>query len=120
MSAPEFFQTPTRIRPVADIRWIDIRYLEHGRVYVRMRNGSVGMLEGQLAIDLVMQVCPSALEGRRLRWLRHRWAVHNLIGHPGMQVLAWLGKTRAGMKLHAATVPRPKATGPLPKVVPRK
>jgi len=58
------------------------------------------------AIDVVMALRPSALEGRRMRFARHAWAVHNLVGHPLLQVLVWLGARRLGMAVHEGTVPR--------------
>ena len=54
-----------------------------------------------------MKIHPSALESRRLRWPRHAWAFHNLVAPPLMQVLVWLGFTRAGLWLHDVTVPSP-------------
>ena len=60
------------------------------------------------AIDAVMALRPSALEGKRLRWARHAWALHNLVGHPLLQLLVWLGQTKLGMAVHDGTVPRPR------------
>lgn len=77
-----------------------------GTVVVTLSTG-VLPLSGQDAIDLVMRTCPYALEGRRMRWARHAWAFHNLVAHPVLQVLHWLGMTRLGMRIHDSTVPRP-------------
>lgn len=63
---------------------------------------------GQQAIDIIMQLCPSMLEGHRVKFIKHAWAIHNLIGHPGLQILSWIGLHRLGFKLHDGTVPRPK------------
>lgn len=54
-----------------------------------------------------MALCPAAVEGKRLRWARHVWAVHNLLGHPLLQVAAWLKLHKLGFWLHDSTVPRP-------------
>lgn len=35
------------------------------------------------------------------------WAIHNLIGHPAMQILSWFGLTKLGLKIHDATCPMP-------------
>ena len=64
-------------------------------------------LRGADAVDLVMRVCPSWFEGQRLKWLRHKWALHNLVGHPLLQILSWVGLTKLGLRVHDATVPRP-------------
>jgi hypothetical protein len=50
----------------------------------------------------------NALEGRRLRWAKHAWAIHNLVGHPLLQICAWAGQVKLGLKIHDATVPRPR------------
>lgn len=54
-----------------------------------------------------MVVKPSALEGQRLKWPKRAWMIHNLIGHPGMQLLALLGYYDLAMRLHEITIPRP-------------
>lgn len=59
------------------------------------------------AIELLMQLRPGALEGRRLRWAKNVWYVHNLIGHPVMQILAMFKFYKAAMWVHDITVPRP-------------
>ncbi len=64
-------------------------------------------VRGQPAIDLVMRLCPSALEGRKFKYARHSWAFHNLIAHPLMQLLAFVGKSKAGLAIHDMTIPRP-------------
>ena len=40
------------------------------------------------------------------------WAVHNLVGHPLMQILTWLGKPELGVRVHDATTPRPDLYAP--------
>jgi hypothetical protein len=39
--------------------------------------------------------------------LRNRtwWAIHNIIAHPLMELLGWIGLRRAGNWLHDKTVP---------------
>jgi len=68
---------------------------------------SSDVVAGIEAIDLIMTLKPSALEGRRFKWIRHAWLIHNLVGHPMMQVFALLGKYDWAMRVHEATVPRP-------------
>ena len=40
------------------------------------------------------------------------WAVHNLVGHPMMQILTWLGKPELGVRVHDVTIPRPDLYAP--------
>lgn len=106
-----FFRAGDRLLRLADVREVDVTHMADYRVTVLLTGGQELDLSGPDAIELVMLVKPSALEGRRLRWVRHAWAVHNLVGHPGMQVLAWLGKTKLGLRLHDVTTPRPIVQG---------
>jgi hypothetical protein len=81
--------------------------LDGDRAILVERDGREHVLEGFDAVEAALQLAPSLLEGRRLRWPRHAWAVHNLVAHPLMQLAAWLGAPRLGLALHDATVPRP-------------
>lgn len=94
---------------VEHVQHVDVSALEQLRVRVTTRDGRQHDVQGSQAIDLVMLTKPSALEGRRLRWIKNAWAVHNLVGHPIMQVLAMLGRSDLALRVHDATVPRPKA-----------
>jgi hypothetical protein len=89
----------------------EIRYVNYGRiedliVVVRHADG-VSRIEGIQALELLMQLKPAAFESRRLRWKRHAWALHNLVGHPLMQLLAFFRLYKLAMFVHDQTVPRP-------------
>jgi len=104
---PSFIRAGARIVNVDAVTSVDCARIEELEVVVRHRDG-VETVTGPDAIDVVMALRPSALEGKRLRWVRHAWAVHNLVGHPLLQVCVWLGQRRLGMAIHDATVPRPR------------
>lgn len=106
----EYFRAGDQILPIAGIYSVDTAQLERHEVTVFHRDG-VFRLTGADAIDLVMIVKPSALEGRRLRWVRGAWAGHNIVGHVGMQILAWLKIPTWGVWLHETTTPRPQTRG---------
>jgi hypothetical protein len=78
-----------------------------GRVVVKRIGHVDEVVSGVEALNLVMRLCPEALEGKRMKYLRHRWAVHNLVGHPLMQLLSWLHLPSLGIKIHNATIPMP-------------
>lgn len=59
------------------------------------------------AIEALLLVKASLLEGHRMRWAKHAWAVHNLVGHPLMQLLAFAGQYDLAIKVHDLTVPHP-------------
>jgi hypothetical protein len=92
--------------PRSAVTNIDLRRVEDLEIVVTCY-GVERVARGQSAIDLVMRLAPHALEGKRLRFLRHAWMVHNLIGHPILQVCAWLGLTRWGLWIHDHTIPTP-------------
>jgi len=86
---------------------LDTSDLENLRVIAITRSHGDVEVTGIQALEAVMALKPSALENRRLRWVKHAWSVHNLVGHPVMQILAWLRMYRAAMWVHDATVPFP-------------
>lgn len=82
----------------------------YGFIHIHYYDGEIESVSGPEAVDVVMRLCPSAVEGRRFKFLKFHWAIHNLIGHPLMQVLSWLGLRSWGLKVHDATVPNPKVS----------
>lgn len=94
--------------PFADVARVDITGIERGSVEVVMKDGSVHVSEGFDAIETVMALKPSAVEGLRLRWRPHAWAFHNLVAHPVVQLLAWTGHKRAAVRFHDWTTPMPR------------
>lgn len=90
------------------ISTIDCRDLiSKRRIYLHKKNGIIDMVDGPEAFSLVMKVCPAFLEGKRAKYLRHAWAIHNLIGHPLMQICSWLRLPALVLKIHDATIPNP-------------
>lgn len=90
------------------IRWIECTNLvQHGYIRIYLQDGSSELVEGPAAFDVVMRLCPEMLEGENAKYKRGAWAIHNLLGHPLMQILSWLGYADVGIKIHDATVPNP-------------
>jgi hypothetical protein len=102
----QFIRSRDRVINVSDIRWIDLQDLEAGLIVVHHGDQKTE-ITGSLAVEAVMLLKPSALEGRRLKWVKRAWLKHNLIGHPMLMTLALLGRVDLGLKIHEATVPRP-------------
>lgn len=79
------------------------------------KDGSIGLtyddvylvLDGHEATDAIMRLCPSFLEGKKAKYVRRAWMVHNFIGHPLMQLLSFFGMKRLAFKIHDKTIPRP-------------
>ena len=84
------------------------KLVSHGTITVTFKDSGPDEVSGPEAFNLVMDLCPNALEGKQAKYKRHAWAVHNLIGHPMMQILSWLHLTKLGIKIHDLTVPNPE------------
>ena len=87
---------------------VDLSCLAEAQVSITLDNQIEYVVYGHDAIDFVMRTRPEALEGRRLSWARHAWAIHNLVAHPALQIFHWLGMTKLGLWVHDITVPRPR------------
>jgi len=84
---------------------VDITGVEDDVVVIHTEDGTYYAL-GFDAVEAVMCLRPSALEGRRFRWRSGAWALHNTVGHTGTQILAWLGYKRAAVRFHDWTTPK--------------
>ena len=89
-------------------------FVEHNTVHVHYNStcfcnpeDDMEEVKGVEAINLIMLLCPAVLEGMRAKHVKHSWAIHNLIGHPLMQLFTWLGLTKLALLVHDATVPKP-------------
>lgn len=87
---------------------VNIEAIEQGRVIVTHSGGKESIALGFDAIEVVMALKPSALEGRRLRWQKNAWAFHNVVAHPLMQIMVWLGFKKQAIRLHDNTAPQPR------------
>jgi hypothetical protein len=90
------------------IEWIDYsNFVKLGYVRVHCKDAAVEIVQGNEALVVLSELCPDALEGHQAEYIRHAWAIHNLLGHPLMQILSWLGLPRLGIKIHDITTPFP-------------
>lgn len=94
--------------PVDQITLVDIRLVEQGEVRIKTDSQEWYSAYGFDSIEAVMRLKPSALEGKRMRWQRNAWAFHNFVGHPIVQILAWLGLKKQAVRFHDWTTPRPR------------
>ena len=107
MWKPVSLKAGDQLVPFRLIKRIDISSIEKAEVEI-FTDSETFKAYGFDAIEAVMLFKPSALEGRRLKWKKGAWAVHNIIGHPLMQILAWLGMGKLAVKLHDVTTPSPR------------
>lgn len=106
MTKREFVKAGDTIIRLADIKSIDMKEIERGLLYVTHQGGGTEARDFD-AFEILMLLHPAALEGRRLRWAKNAWAFHNLVAHPLMQVMVWLGFKKRAIWLHDITVPKP-------------
>ena len=114
-SFPEFLVAENHIIPISEIMRANISDVEKGSVqlFVRGYENSASYTvtaRGFDAIEAVMLLKAGVIEGRRgmLRWERGAWAFHNVVAHPVMQLLAWIGYRKAAVRFHDSTVPVPR------------
>lgn len=108
MTKRDFIKAGDTIVPIAAVARVDISRIDRtGQVDITLKDGQVLAAHDFDAFEAVMLLHPAALEGRRLRWAKNAWAFHNLVAHPLMQVMVWLGFKRAAIRLHDVTVPKP-------------
>lgn len=105
---PTFIRAGKMLLNADGVQTIDCSSLEEGVIILHHERDGAIVLRGIEAIDAIMTLKPSAIEGRRMRFIRHHWAFHNLFAHPLLQICAWLGLPQLGFKIHDATTPRPK------------
>ncbi|MBP7134163.1 hypothetical protein KBA73_03015 [Patescibacteria group bacterium] len=100
-----FVQTDTALVRLEAIIRVDLEtFAANGTITIHEATQS-SVASGTYAIETLLLLKPSALEGTRVRWIRHAWVFHNLVGHPLMQVLAWLRLPSLAVRVHDATVP---------------
>ena len=102
----EFVKAGDQMIRIADIERIDMSRIEQGSIAVFCAGRQLEARDFD-AFEIIMLLHPAAIEGRRLRWAKNAWAFHNLVAHPLMQIMVWLGFRRQALWLHDVTVPKP-------------
>lgn len=102
-----FVKAQSKLIPLDRITLVDIDQVEQGLITVTTDEGKFEC-HGFDAIEAVMLLKPSALEGKRLQWEKNAWAYHNLIAHPIVQLLSWLGFKKEAVRYHDYTTPKPR------------
>lgn len=102
-----FAKAGTMVFALDNVASADFSKIEYLEATVVLKDGTQVMANDIDALELALRIKPSVLENRRLRWPKHMWLLHNMIGHPVMQVLALLRCYKAAFWVHDATVPRP-------------
>ncbi len=96
----------TQVVPVDQVVRAETSRMREFILTVHLKDGSQMECSGLDAIESLLALKPSALEGiETIKWKKGAWIVHNLIAHPVMQILALLGFVKAGLWIHDVSVP---------------
>lgn len=110
-----YIKTGQDVIAINTISRIDYRRLSFLEITIMTYNGNSYTVFGIDALETVLAIKPSAIEGvPSITWKKHVWAFHNLIGHPLMQLFAFMGMTRIGLWIHDSTVPSIRKIKKLP------
>lgn len=109
--------------PVRAITYVDLQRVEELVIIVHHEKDGMPQMteiEGVQATEALMLLKPSAMEGRRMRWARQAWLLHNTVGHSylaAMSLAAWGIKgcfpeiarrlVRHGVYIHDKSCPNP-------------
>jgi len=102
-----FVKNGTHLVAVDRVDWADYSRIEELVLIVGFED-QVIQIEGIDALESAMALRPSALEGKKLRWAKNKWLVHNVVGHPLMQLFALFGWYNEAFWVHDRTVPMPE------------
>lgn len=94
--------------PFSRVKKVNIGSIEREIAIIVDIDDNEYVAEGFDAIEAVMAIKPSAFEGRRLKWNKNAWVLHNFFGHPIMQLLALTGFKKTAIWVHDVTTPRPR------------
>jgi hypothetical protein len=95
------------VLPMKLVKKIDLDRLETGIITIEMQDGTSHVASEFNAYRIAIDHASKALEGKRLRWVKYAWLIHNWVGHPLLQLLALCGLYRQAMWVHDITSPKP-------------
>lgn len=108
MKPSDFGKAAGRVFRLDAVTFADFSKLPELEVGVTLSTGERFKAYDIDALELAYALKPSVVEGRKLRHAKLSWLVHNLLGHPLMQLLALIGCYKAAFWVHDSTVPKVK------------
>lgn len=87
---------------------IDCSEIENLIVKLHLISGSVVEIKGLDAIEIAMSAKPSVIEGKRFAFRKGAWIIHNIFGHPVMQLFALFHLYKIAIWIHEITIPKPR------------
>lgn len=110
VSSCDFGKAAGRVFRLDDVTSADFSRIEELYATVTLRDGQTFECRDIDALELAFAIKPTAVEGKRLRYAKYAWMVHNLVGHPLMQFLALFKLYRCAFYVHDVTAPRARGT----------
>lgn len=104
----EYLRSDNDIFRSEDIINIDCTEIDELKIIIHLKTGKRLIATNIHAIEIIMCISPSIFEGRKLKWVKNAWIVHNLLGHPLMQIFAFFRMYKTAFWVHDITIPRPK------------
>jgi hypothetical protein len=90
-----------------DVSSIDCSDIENLRILIKLKTNEELIIEDLHALEFIMQVKPSMLEGKRLAWPKFVWFIHNMFAHPLTQIFALCKLYKIAFWIHDVTIPKP-------------
>lgn len=91
------------------IGWIDCtNYFEDKYIVIFYSSKGSEKVDDPEATNIITKLAPSLLEGERAEYTKYAWTLHNLIGHPMMQIFELLKLNKLSSWAHDVTLPKPK------------
>lgn len=108
MSNRRFVLVNDDLVPVDSIIRVNVESLPlDGTIEVWIKDKGWKVSNEKMMVDILREVHPTYLEGHpKFKWVRRSWTIHNLLGHPVMEVLSRLGFPHLGLRVHDRTIPR--------------
>ncbi|MGZ8924504.1 MAG: hypothetical protein ACXW2E_01340 [Nitrososphaeraceae archaeon] len=104
----QFLYVNNKLIKVNEIKEINLSQIKSHTITLHYKNGNIEELSGFPAVELIWLLKPSVLEGNNsVKWKKNAWVIHNIVAHPLMQFLAWLGLYKQAIWVHDVTVPKP-------------
>lgn len=104
-----FIKGNGKLFPLSEIAIIDYCKIEDLILEITLKNNEKIIINDIEALEAVMQIRPSVIEGKRFVWYKFSWLIHNLFGHPLMQIFALFKMYKLAFYIHDVTVPKIKS-----------
>lgn len=86
-------------------------FAQFGYIYVHYTNYESECVRGEEAIKVMELLSPDIFEEPDVKSSKDGWWLHNLVGHPLMQIFQWAHLPKWADWIHKKTIPKLKIIG---------